>query len=34
MAYRNFDKEKYAQQQKQQMDELHTRITEIGDHLI
>lgn len=32
MAYRNFDKEKYAQQQKQQMDELHTRITEIGDH--
>lgn len=31
MAYRKFDKEKYAQQQKQQMDEMHTRITEIGE---
>lgn len=31
MAYRKFDKEKYAQQQKQQMDEMHARITEIGE---
>lgn len=32
MAFnRNFDKEKYAQQQKEQMEKLQSRITEIGD---